>query len=230
MWSDWYTLALVAAWAALLLALPGPRYAPGMGIATFVRNIDSGQRDPRFGKVEQRLYRVIPPVTWQDHDEEGQLREHRADYVIVSASQVPRPFGGPETYIFPHSGKSGDDEPLSYGELPGSFKGALDHERALQGAGYKIAKAIPQGLDGNGDGEPPLAWGRRGAAVRATRAELRAAREAAEHAKAQAEAAWRQSSYAGYTRAQSQQAAERARELDEAASVLSAKYKALRSR
>ncbi len=201
-----------------------------MGIATFVRNISSAQRDPRFGKVEQRLYRVVPPVTWQDYDEEGELREHKADFVVVSASNVPPPFGGPETYIFPHSGKPGEDEPLSMTELPGSFKGSLDHAKALKYAGYKIAAAIPQGLDGDGNGEPPLAWGRRAAtgSARVTRGELRAAKEAAEQAKVQAEAAWRQASYAGYTRAQAQQAAERARALDEAAAALSARYKALR--
>lgn len=53
-------------------------------------------------------------------------------YVVTSATVV---FGsGPETYIFPS-----DDEGYitSWEELPGSFKGDLDHERAMIEAGYE---------------------------------------------------------------------------------------------
>lgn len=59
------------------------------------------------------------------------LEEHQ--YVVVSAVNVP--FGGPETYIFP-ADREGNI--INWGELDGSFKGALDHSRALKNAGYEV--------------------------------------------------------------------------------------------
>lgn len=66
------------------------------------------------------LYELDPP-----------LRGHK--YVIVSATFVPFD-NGPETYIFP-AFKNG--KPKDMMELPGSFKGELDQEKALRNAGYK---------------------------------------------------------------------------------------------
>lgn len=54
------------------------------------------------------------------------------DYVVVSAAVAM--FSGPETYIF---GTDENGDRTDFGELPGSFRGALDHEAALKGAGYK---------------------------------------------------------------------------------------------
>ncbi|MCD5310901.1 hypothetical protein [Kineosporia babensis] len=79
---------------------------------------------PNPGQVK-KLYRLDPPI-----EAAGSKRR----YVIVSGVNVP--FSGDETYIFPadESGKIVD-----FTELDGSFRGAIDHERALAGAGYEVA-------------------------------------------------------------------------------------------
>jgi len=66
------------------------------------------------------LYRLSKP-----------LEGHR--HVIVSA--VVAMFSGPETFIFPAT-KAG--EVTNYGELEGSYRGGLDHRRAIEGAGYRL--------------------------------------------------------------------------------------------
>ena len=86
--------------------------------ATLIENL-SGWRG------EARLYRVDPPMTYEDG--------RQTEYVIVSATTVLA--SGPETYIFPASREGGI---LDWLELPGSFRGAIDHARALEGAGYSI--------------------------------------------------------------------------------------------
>ena len=75
------------------------------------------------GKGEKRLYQLTPPLNGHDH-------------VVVSAVDVSWPLGnGPETYIF---AATEFGEITNYMDLPGSFRGALDHERALKNAGYEI--------------------------------------------------------------------------------------------
>lgn len=87
--------------------------------ATFVCNV-AGMRG------DARLYELSEP-----HEGYGVDPTSR---VIVSA--VVAPLTGPETYIF----AAGDDGRVSdWGEMPGSFQGALDHEQALRGAGYEVA-------------------------------------------------------------------------------------------
>jgi hypothetical protein len=81
--------------------------------ATFVKNLTGWDGDAR-------LYKCEPPLDGHDH-------------VIVSA--VVALFSGPETYIFPSNAQG---EPKDYGELTGSFRGALDHAEALRGAGYEV--------------------------------------------------------------------------------------------
>ena len=68
------------------------------------------------------LYKLDPPL------ESGA-------FVIVSATNAL--FSGPETYIFAASPEGGI---VSWVELEGSFRGDLDHEKALRGAGYAITK------------------------------------------------------------------------------------------
>lgn len=65
-----------------------------------------------------QLWQVVPPL-------------ENNSYVVVSA--VIAMFSGPETYIFASNaeGKVND-----WGELDGSFKGELNHEKALRMAGY----------------------------------------------------------------------------------------------
>lgn len=81
------------------------------------------------------LYRVEPPMRgWTDEDGPFSL-------VVVSATNVP--YSGPETYIFGATdGADADDFEgcviADWCELDGSFRGALDHERALLNAGYVV--------------------------------------------------------------------------------------------
>jgi hypothetical protein len=79
------------------------------------------------------LYRVEPPMKgaagWGD---EGPTVTY--PYVIVSAAHVP--YSGPETYIF---GATEQGEVADWLELPGSYRGRLDHAEALTAAGYAIA-------------------------------------------------------------------------------------------
>ena len=72
------------------------------------------------------LYRLSEAL--EDYD--GCKHEH----VVVSAVDVM--FSGPETYIF---GADENGEIVNWMELPGSFRGALDHNEALEGAGYTVA-------------------------------------------------------------------------------------------
>ena len=80
--------------------------------ATFVKRLD--------GRGEGRIYKLSP-------------RLGKFTYVWVSAANVLS--SGPETYIF---GCNAKGEVKEWGELEGSFRGALDHERALRNAGYEV--------------------------------------------------------------------------------------------
>lgn len=79
--------------------------------------------------AKQSLYRLSEPLftDWADDAPEP------FDYVVVSAAVVP--WSGPETYIF---GANEAGKILNFLELPGSFRGDLDHEAALSNAGYKV--------------------------------------------------------------------------------------------
>ncbi len=79
--------------------------------AKLVKNLDGW-------RGEARLYRLAPPLDGNE-------------YVVVSATNAM--FSGPETYIFA-SDEAGKVD--CYGELDGSFRGGLDHAKALRGAGY----------------------------------------------------------------------------------------------
>ena len=78
------------------------------------------------GPNDARLYRLSHPVRYGNGGD-------RTRTVIVSAAVVP--FMGPETYIFP---TNDEGDVLDWGELEGSFRGGLDHEAALRGAGYTL--------------------------------------------------------------------------------------------
>ena len=83
--------------------------------ATFVKQLRGGN----WGG-DARLYRLDPPMDGVEH-------------VIVSAVHV---LGLPETYIF--SARADGSDVVSWTELNGSFKGDLDHARALRNAGYDV--------------------------------------------------------------------------------------------
>ena len=83
--------------------------------ATFIKQLKKGFRG------DARLYKLNPPF------------ENNIKYVVVSAT-IPI-YGGPETYIF-EANREG--KVRNWGELKGSFKGDLDHGRALRGMGYEV--------------------------------------------------------------------------------------------
>jgi hypothetical protein len=84
--------------------------------ATFVRDLDNFQG-------EAKLYKLTPPLQYQPWDDEPATE---VEFVAVSA--VVAMFSGPETYVFP---ADEDGKLTDWGEMPGSFKGALDHQRAI---------------------------------------------------------------------------------------------------
>ena len=87
--------------------------------------------DGWFGQAH--VYEMDPPMQYGDSDQNA-----FTFYVIVSA--VVAPYTGPETYIFPAE-KHGDVfKTINYRELEGSFRGALDHEAALNNAGYEVTR------------------------------------------------------------------------------------------
>jgi hypothetical protein len=74
---------------------------------------------------DARHYRLSEPLEGNEH-------------VVVSA--VEHYFGFTpiiETYIFPADEKG---KVIGWGELPGSFQGDTNHEKALSRAGYEVSK------------------------------------------------------------------------------------------
>ena len=78
------------------------------------------------------LYELSDPVAF-DYPYSNRIFCIHTNYVVVSEANIP--YSGPETYIFP---ADKDGEVLSWTELKGSFRGELNHERALQNAGYEV--------------------------------------------------------------------------------------------
>lgn len=99
-----------------------------MKTATEVKKLDLFTGDARLFKCE-------PPMTWEDYHGE-RTKKKRTKYVVVSATVAM--FSGPETYIFPANSEGGV---VNWGELDGSFRGSLDHKRALENAGYRVVGA-----------------------------------------------------------------------------------------
>ena len=77
------------------------------------------------------LYHLDPPLEHTDWNDEVSVHE----YVVVSGAYAF--MYGPETYIFP---ANEDGEVTDWGELEGSFKGYIDHNEALERAGYTVAE------------------------------------------------------------------------------------------
>jgi len=98
-----------------------------MKTAKFVRQIEGFRGDAR-------LYCLSESVEYGEWDKEKEERiDKTTSYVVVSA--VVAPFPGPETYIFPASEDGGV---LNWSELEGSFRGGLDHVKALGRAGFGV--------------------------------------------------------------------------------------------
>jgi hypothetical protein len=75
------------------------------------------------------LVKVKPPIIYED--------KKITDFIIVSAISCASDTLEPETYVFP-SDENGTV--LDWLELDGSFRGDMDHKRAIESAGYKIIK------------------------------------------------------------------------------------------
>ena len=83
---------------------------------------------------DARLYKLSDPMGY-DFDWDTDELQKETDHVIVSATVAL--FTGLETYIFP---ADAEGKIANWGELPGSYRGGLDHATALRGAGYEIVK------------------------------------------------------------------------------------------
>lgn len=81
---------------------------------------------------DARVFELSEPVAY-DYDWNTDEYKSSTKFVVVSAASVM--FSGAETYIF---ACDENGEVLNWMELEGSFKGGLDHERALQGAGFEV--------------------------------------------------------------------------------------------
>jgi hypothetical protein len=77
--------------------------------------------------ANQTIWSISPSIEYRDSDN----NRHRTDFVLTSAANVP--FQGWETYIFPCDE---DGNVLNWLELPGSFKGEPDHEKAIMGINH----------------------------------------------------------------------------------------------
>lgn len=99
--------------------------------ATFIKDLEPRKRGTA------KLYRVSPPLTQQCYCCDQVEAEY--DYVIASALISPGAELGDrqEVLIF---GADADGQMLSSGELDGSYRGGIDHEKALKNAGYEVAK------------------------------------------------------------------------------------------
>jgi len=80
---------------------------------------------------DARMYRCDPPMPYTGYDDKDNRIALTADFVIVSATYAL--YSGPQTYIFPADGNDVTD----WEELAGSFRGSIDHARALRNAGYE---------------------------------------------------------------------------------------------
>ena len=103
-----------------------------MKTATFVKEMHDNFRG------NARLYKLSDPLINESY---GAARRVEYNHVVVSAAirhWTPYiDYSGPETLIF---GADKNGKVLEWLELPGSFRGALDHVRALHDAGYEIVE------------------------------------------------------------------------------------------
>ena len=77
--------------------------------------------------ADQRIYRLSQAIPYGYGDKRSTTR-----YIVVSAVGEDGLFQQAETYIFP---ASENGTILNFLELPGSFQGDTDHERALTNMG-----------------------------------------------------------------------------------------------
>ena len=90
-------------------------------MARFVRDLDGFTG-------HASLYELSEPAAYGYGDDAG-----HTTFVVVSATNAI--FSGPETYIFAADKKG---KVKSWSEMEGSYRGDLDHAKALRGAGFTI--------------------------------------------------------------------------------------------
>lgn len=93
-----------------------------MKTATFIRQCKNFRGDAR-------LYKLSEPVMYAYY-KYGDLP--KTNYIIISAVEVN---GIPETYIFP---ANEEGTIVAWDELEGSFRGELNHEKALKNLGFEL--------------------------------------------------------------------------------------------
>lgn len=95
--------------------------------ATFVKDVSENFTG------SAKLWKLSYPVNygWGNDEEDG---GKKTNYIVTSAAVVM--FSGAETYIFP-SDEIGNV--IDWGEMNGSFRGSLDHEQAIENAGWVVA-------------------------------------------------------------------------------------------
>lgn len=81
-------------------------------------------------KGDATLYRLDPPFNYEHQPEP-------IEYVVVSAVDLAHYGAEKETYIFASDGSGLE---INWEDLPGSFKGGMNHAKALSGLGegYEI--------------------------------------------------------------------------------------------
>jgi hypothetical protein len=94
--------------------------------AMYIRNIDKAEMPG-----DARLYELDEPIAWSKWEGNEEV-DYRTEFVVVSG--IANSFST-ETYIFPANAYG---KILSWLELDGSFRGSVDHERALENAGYEV--------------------------------------------------------------------------------------------
>jgi hypothetical protein len=84
--------------------------------------------------------RMLRKLDWSSNVCAYALSEPHEGASLVIVSAVIVPFTGPETYIFPATAESLErNEPSSWIEMNGSYRGGLNHAEALRRAGYEVA-------------------------------------------------------------------------------------------
>lgn len=91
-----------------------------MTTATFLRDLEGF-------RGHAALYRLSDPVPFGWNSDVSKTTDH----VVISGADVP--YSGPETYIFP---ANSDGEVIDWLEMEGSFRGEIDHARAIAEAGW----------------------------------------------------------------------------------------------
>ena len=84
----------------------------------FIKNLSG----PWIG--DARLYKLSKSIKFHKFD-----KEKNTNYIIISSVELLIPYNTKETYIFPADSNANI---LSWTELPGSYRGALDHEKAIK--------------------------------------------------------------------------------------------------